>query len=346
MNYEEAFLSTIQSAIQHAFHELLSTKHLYQHVRVSEETIGKKTKQLHDEAVRKASIPQIGSFPPRPRGGAPTLEQIALSGTRLLNLTWNLIIPEPRLKSKMEFPGGCDATINAIDVDLPTIRTTCAGTCKKDEPFNPIRCDLPTTHGRYFNYSPSEQVFVLQYQCQACKGRPITFLVHRNKDKLTICGRDPIELVTIPSEIPKKHHKHFSSAIIAHQSGQHLPAIFMLRVFIEQYWLSFPSIQAAITTTRYSGDILGDEYKKLLPEDFKLRFPTLLETYGKLSSAIHTADENEKIFMEEKAKILKHFEALRTFEIDLSNIQSEVGVSQEKEQSEQTSEAKPWFQYG
>lgn len=321
MSYEEAFLSTVQTTVQKAFCELLSDKHLYQTHRVSNDAIDKKAKQLHDDATRKASELLKGTTFPQQRGGAPTFSQIQAAATRLLNLAWNPTVREPRTPSKAIFPGGESTPIRTVEFDLPTIRTTCAGNCKKDEPFNPVRCDLPTANGIHFIYPPSEQDFFIQYQCQGCKGRPITFLVHRSKDKLSLCGREPMEVVTVPADIPKNHQKHFSAAIIAHQTGQHLPAIFMLRVFIEQYWLSFPTVHAAANTTRYSGDIMGEEYKKLLPEDFKQRFPSLLETYGQLSVAIHTAEAEETTYTEAKQKILKHFEALRAFDIDLTKPQ-------------------------
>lgn len=43
-----------------------------------------------------------------------------------------------------------------------------------------------------------------------------------------------------------------------------------------------------------------------------------------LSAAIHTANADEQIILEAKAKILKHFEALRTFEIDLTKVDPEL----------------------
>ena len=75
-------------------------------------------------------------------------------------------------------------------------------------------------------------------------------------------------------------------------------------------------------TSRYTGDILGEEYKKLLPEAIKGTLPTLLETYSALSVAIHTAEASESTFNDANRNILKHFEALRTFEIDLTKEQS------------------------
>lgn len=316
---EEAFLSTVQTTVQNAFRDLLSNKHLYQSLRLSPEAIDKKAKQLHDEATRKAAKPLMGTMGIQPRGGAPTLPQIQAAATRLLNLAWEPTIPTI---SRGIFPGPDNTPIRAIEFELPTIRTTC-GECKTDEPFNPVRFDIPTPKTLHYDGPSHEQDFVLQYQCQACKGRPITFLVHRSKDKLILCGREPMEIVTVPSDIPKAHKDHFSVAIVAHQSGQTLCAIFMLRVFIEQYWLSFPTVRAAANTTRFSGETMGEEYKKLLPDTIKSSFPTLLETYGQLSAAIHKANADEVIFADAKKKILKHFEALRTFDYDPAKAQPE-----------------------
>jgi len=315
MSYEDAFLSTVQTTVQDAFRELLSNKHLYQTVRPSTEKIDEKAKQLHDKELRESAKPSVGSLSSAPKGGAPPFERVQGVATKLLGLGWQPKVPDPRFGRGI-FPGDQPNKILEIEFDLPTIRTTCT-VCKTDEPFNPIHCSIPSTKGSYHNTPYNEQDFVLQYQCQACKGQPVTFLLHRSKEKLRLSGREPMEIVTVPADIPKTHQDHYSSAIIAYQSGQVLPAIFMLRVFIEQYWLSFPTVRAAANATRFSGDIMGEEYKKLLPGDFKSRFPTLLETYGSLSGAIHTANADEPIFSAAKSNVLKHFEAIRAFDLDL-----------------------------
>jgi hypothetical protein len=320
MSYELLFLSAVKISVQGAFSDLLSNKHLYQIVRPATDKIREKAKKLLEgvlEDAEEEALIMLAEFAHASPQTPITLDEIIKKGHQVLDLPWHPTVPEPRLKRHAIFPESKNAPVLAIEFELPTIRTTCA-VCKENEPFNPVRCDLPTTHGFHFNYPVTEQDFVIQYQCQACKDRPITFLIHRSKDKLTICGREPMQIVSVPTEIPKKHRDHFSSAVIAHQSGQHLCAIFMLRVFIEQYWLSFDTVHTAANTTRFSGDIMGEEYKKLLPDDFKSRFPTLLETYGELSIAIHTATATEASFMGARNKIIKHFEALRTFEIDFT----------------------------
>ena len=64
-----------------------------------------------------------------------------------------------------------------------------------------------------------------------------------------------------------------------------------------------------------TGDEQGDAYQSTLPQDFKSRFPSLKDVYGKLSAAIHSADENAALFDDSCSKVKKHFEARRLFEI-------------------------------
>ena len=203
-----------------------------------------------------------------------------------------------------------------VSFELPSIRATC-NTCKTSEPFNPI-------HAQYLYSNPlvkphgqkSDQVYLLSYECQGCQSsrQVIRFLIHRTASNLKLCGRDPIEFADVPKEIPKKLATYFATALVAYQSGQNLCGIFMLRVFIEQYWRSIPEVKKILKSNpKPTGDILGQAYKSILHPAHKDGFPTLLEEYGTLSIGIHTADESANIFPDVKAKILKHFKALELY---------------------------------
>jgi len=96
---------------------------------------------------------------------------------------------------------------------------------------------------------------------------------------------------------------------------QTLAGLFLLRVFIEQFWKTVPAVRELILKqSKATGDEQGDAYQSTLPQDFKSRFPSLKEVYGKLSAAIHLADENAALFDDSCSKIEKHFEARRLFE--------------------------------
>ena len=109
----------------------------------------------------------------------------------------------------------------------------------------------------------------------------------------------------------------FANATVAFQSGQTLAGIFLLRVFIEQYWRSLSAVSGIVGPKgKPTGDELADAYKATLPVDFKARFPSLSEVYASLSAAMHAASEDAALFEESAAKVIEHFEARRLFKLD------------------------------
>jgi hypothetical protein len=152
------------------------------------------------------------------------------------------------------------------------------------------------------------QLFVFSFQCQSCKGVPQALMVRRHGVKLTNTGRAPIEHVAVPSDIPKEVAKFFSGAIVAHQSGQTLAGLFMLRTLLEQF---------ARMTTKETGpaDKVMNAYMASLPDDFKGRFPSMRDLYGDLSVALHSAAGSSELFERARTQIGKHFETRRVFEL-------------------------------
>jgi hypothetical protein len=110
--------------------------------------------------------------------------------------------------------------------------------------------------------------------------------------------------------------RYYSDAQIAHHAGQTLAGLFLARVFIEQYWRSLQPVKDLLKITpRATGDEQGDVYQEALPTAFKEKFPSLKDIYGQLSAALHSADANAKLFDDSCAKIVKHFDARRLFEL-------------------------------
>jgi hypothetical protein len=155
------------------------------------------------------------------------------------------------------------------------------------------------------------QNFVLAYLCQSCKAAPEFFFVRREHLKLINVGRSPIEQVAVSVAIPKKHRKYFASATIAFQSGQVLASLFLLRTFLEQ-------LASAHVTDQVRGDALMQAYMATLPEPVRAHFPSPREMYGKLSDAIHAADEDSQLFENVSAQIVEHFEARRLYRVATS----------------------------
>lgn len=311
MTYSTSHFTHFQSNVSTAFRELLSEKHLYQSVRVNIEFIDGVAQALHGEAQRHARARRFS-------GGAepivPNWETFRKDGLMLMSNLW---IPE----SGIEYPAGSIQALaktghveNSIKVRLPTIQTRCPH-CKGRWPFNPMEADQKWEQGRK---STSDQWFFLSYECQSCKEEPLRFLIRRTKDKLTLCGRDPIEAVEVSSVIPKAHAERYSSSIVAYQSGQALAADFLLRVFVEQYWRSLDEVVTALKDKpRPTGDEIGQAYKTTLPPDFSGRFPSLCEVYSDLSAAIHAADDSPDIYPKACEMVIEHFDARRLFKLDI-----------------------------
>ncbi len=193
-----------------------------------------------------------------------------------------------------------------LDFELPTINTFCDH-CNARWPFNSVAQGSCLMQGE----EGEDESFYLGYQCQQCKGRPILFLVSRESLKLRLAGRYPLEVLPTPKVLPKSVSKYYSNAVIAHHAGQlTLTGLFLLRVFIDQFWRTIPAVKELITLQpKATGDEQGDAYQSKLPQDFNSRFPSLKDIYGKLSAALHIADENAALFNDSCAKIEKHFEA-------------------------------------
>ena len=116
--------------------------------------------------------------------------------------------------------------------------------------------------------------------------------------------------------MPKGQSKFYSDAQIAHNAGQTLAAIFLLRSFVEQFWRSVPEVQRLIKgQPRATGDEQGTAYQDTLPVEFKNRFASLSEIYGKLSAAMHEANADARLFAESCQAVEEHFDARRLFKM-------------------------------
>ncbi len=269
---------------------LLSEKHLYQSVQLDVDAIN---------AFAKTITPGL---------------QVAV-GTRVTTRS-NWIDEEI---SKQWFPN--DGSNNAafasaggsiIVFDLPTVETHCK-VCKAAPPFNPVPDDNRTLNGENQN-----QWFYLSYLCQKCKKIPIRVLVRRKGNTLTLAGRDPIESIPAPKCIPEEFSEYFADAQILRNAGKTLAGLFLLRVFIEQFWRTIPEIKEFIQRyaegKRPSGDELGERYQKTLRTEIKESFPSLRRIYQELSDALHAAKADEELFERCHADILTHFDAIKMYE--------------------------------
>jgi hypothetical protein len=200
-----------------------------------------------------------------------------------------------------------------ITFDIPDVKLYCSK-CGGLEAFNSVSCEEFFSRGsstsEIFSLTPGTtiQTFIFSFLCQSCKSVPETFMVRREGFKLILCGRSPIEYVEVPNVIPKAIKRFYSSAIVAHQSGETLAGLFLLRTLLEQWVVSK-------TEGATSADQAIELYMNSLPSDFTSRFPSFRAIYSELSGDIHSAKGSPELFESVKNRIIEHFDARRLFKL-------------------------------
>lgn len=301
MNDSLDFGAKSRTAVEATIVQLLSEKHLYQVLRVDFSEL--------DNCLPKLIQRQSQSVPHTPGQRFPTTTELQqlLNGYKIAR--WCPKMPEKDLPTFLA-AGRPVTSETIIDFELKTICTWCEQ-CEKKHPFGAI-------FGWHRDGSPSNhQSYTLGYRCQACSQYEVHYLIRRDGEKLLLCGRAPMEKIDLPKFLPKKQASHLSNAIVAHNAGQTLAAIFLMRVFIEQYLREHPKLESAVKAEkRISGDKLGQLYSATLPTDFSSRFPSLGNLYDKLSDAIHSARADDALFEEVSMNIIDHFDAKRLYRIE------------------------------
>ena len=232
-----------------------------------------------------------------------TMSQQQLAG--ITRNSW--IVANPRM---VVGPQPEDAGIQFI---IPHVQMYCK-TCERSRPFNPQTAAEPlagsSTTYRHVrtNEGVMVQVFAVAFECQGCKGPHEVLLIHRDGYRLTLCGRAPIEHVEVSKAIPTEVAKFYSGAIVAHQCGQTLAALFLFRTCIEQWMRKWDTNEARTEDAM-------KKYLESLPDDFKQRFPSLPNIYSKISAALHTANAGAGLFDESAKDIVEHFDARRLFKL-------------------------------
>jgi hypothetical protein len=199
----------------------------------------------------------------------------------------------------------------APQLDFPTIKLFCE-TCDRLEPYNLVTSeDLAGKISSPVNLKAKGtlQVFAVGYVCQGCKSAPEFFMIRREGTKLSVVGRTPMAHVDVPPFIPASHRKLYVGAVIAYQARQVLPALFMLRTFIEQF------ANAQVNTPGLRADEILNRYMAALPAPVRDHFPSPRQTYARLSDAIHTAREDEPLYDQALKEINEHFDARRLYKV-------------------------------
>lgn len=284
-------------SIVKAFKTLLEKKHLYQSVRVEKDEFLSSfvpASFVNNEVVLE-------------EGQNDRFNELEPIVDKMIVAHWTPEDPSRRRRVQYAVPDG--DPLQSVEFYLESVKTKC-GKCAEVSPFNLMkaidvvsdvwRSDAPVIEA-------GNQVIVFVFQCQSCREGIETFMVARKEAKLTLTGRFPMERVSVPPSIPKNQDRYYSDAIVAFNSGQILPSLFMLRTFIEQY------VRDVMSMSEEKVDPILDSYMDSLPVDFKDRFPSLKGIYSILSVAIHEADESPSLFTDCQEKIDLYFEAKRIY---------------------------------
>ena len=332
--------------IHDALRRLLEDRHLYQSVEVGDAAVAKQIiaywRDLPPSSGSGASPGGVSTW--GPANPLPVKQVSAESKEQRATTAFAKVLAAPWRAEVLRSPGGHRISGGQQSTfGVPTkpgkeaeeiifsapraVRTHCQ-VCDARTPFNPVAffgfeaVEGWTGEGR----SEDEQHFGYSYECQNCPGPKrgrVVFLAIRRGGKITLCGRDPLEAVSVEVRVAKSLQKFVSAALVAHHAGQTLSGLFQMRTFIEQFWRTVPAVETARLEAlkagkRLSGDELADIYAKPLPELFKAQFPSLGKIYSDLSAAMHDAkqgDEAVAVFTAALAAINKHFDALRVFDL-------------------------------
>lgn len=264
---------------------LLESKHLYQNIKIEYQDLADALK-----------------------GSADFVKDVKQEFTKRVSGEWHPL--DPANQKSPVFEQDIPLT---VWFEVPDVKLFCE-VCGRTEAFNVVSADDFLQHKRFdVSVNPTNdktiQVFVISFQCQSCKSAPEVFLIRRHGMKLTISGRAPIEHVTVPPVIPKNLRRFYSGAIVAHQSGQTLAGLFLLRTVIEQW------ARQQTGDTKLKADDILDKYMSTLPNDFRQRFASMKDLYGKISADIHSATGSAALFDKASEKIVEHFDTRRLFKL-------------------------------
>ena len=287
---DKTIRSLLASRVSSAIRDLLQTKHLYQSLYVNCD-------------FKKEIDPIVAEVAETAKHSTRNLAAQLLFGPwkSMAQIGHGLPISDPAAMSR------------GLHFTPPSAKLYCAN-CDRREAYNPVNCENVLEIGSAEPGSDSTkegaiQIFVSLLQCQSCKALPEVFLIRRHGTKLTLTGRTPIEHVEVPKVIPRAVTSYYSGAVVAHQSGQTLAALFLERTLIEQF------LRGQSRKKNLSADELIEEYMATLPDDFKSRFPSLSDLYAKLSATLHSANPSGPLFESVMTDLNTHFEARRLYKL-------------------------------
>lgn len=324
----------LRSEILRCVKELLETKHLYQVVRIDIAPIKKMLDEEYNSPEVKNAEKLLGALNVLASGPLDNIVEDAIKKYRqkidntvdvILDNFWSF---STDAYDHLVTASGGNVSKSITHFSLPTISVVCSQ-CDATLPahnsgFRGLKQDIQTISWMVTKGDKQMpcQTFVFPYHCQSCKNEPLVFLVHREGGKLTITGRNHFETIQIPKTIPKEEVYYLSDAVAAHNTGNILAGLFLLRTTIEHYMR-----RLLASTGKKTGDELAEEYARLLDDEFPQKYPSLKVIYNELSACIHAADNNAQQFEKSRKDIERHFELLKHFPLQAKGANKKVNLT-------------------
>ena len=241
---EEVMAQLIESSIA----QLLSTKHIYQNIEIDLSRI----KKLGDEK----HTPEKLEYEFRLRPWLPASKNTGYTQRERLITSTAMSGTQPT-----------ETALNDLNVlfTIPTIETSCAK-CGKFVHHDSI----PYLASSPYHLNPEAvkeprgcQTFVFDFQCVACKGAPLKFIVTRTFNKIQLCGRSKVLEIPPPEFIPKKLRLIYSEAVASANCGDIYAGFYHLRTLLEHHMKTSCSIEMS---EYIEGDLLCSKYYETLNE--------------------------------------------------------------------------------
>lgn len=199
-----------------------------------------------------------------------------------------------------------------VSFTIPTIETWCS-TCKKVVHHDSI----PYISRSPYHLNPDavkepagSQTFVFDFQCVACKGAPLKFIVARNLNKIQLCGRSKPLMTAAPSFIPKNIRPIYLDALASANCGDTYAGFYHLRTLIEHHLKSKCGID--MQDSRDAESLCNEYYSKL--DEVVARKAAITNEFKLCSKNLHGRTGTYDDFIKVLGAIDSHFKLIESLE--------------------------------
>lgn len=281
----------MQEEICVAMLNLLSTKGLYQNVRVDSSACAKHPESETELRREFSKRP----WEPVSLGHADSLADRGISFHAGLG---GEALGTPPDEMRLNFP-------------LPDIETWC-NECGKPTAHASTFASRNSAFGKQFPILGEQtiQVFIPYYICSLCRRQILVFLIKRKGYTMQLCGRSERLHFDTPRVIPKQHRQIFEDALSAVAENDIAAGFYHLRTFAEHYMKDCLGIDEG---KQIRGDDLCDKYKDGLDPRMSRGMPSLSAVYETCSVHMHARTGTPEDFAKECIALTGHLEAKALF---------------------------------